>query len=266
MRMQKPFEPPDFFTKAFVICVILSTFWFAVSKSASSPSRSLFCESISSLIPRLNWPNLNTDPPRASRLSSCLFRLSYCNCWLDLPLVSLSSYSPVGKLLYFWDISESWSKKKTCSTTEDLLFSLWNKSESAISALQPDGASSNWVSPTEVLAVIHVDNTEIWKVVVIISNIGTITSSKNTKSMRKASKLWNTYSKILTLQYSFSTEYRMHDRGGHSTPHQKYYIISLTDQKVEIPHHLYLSYFFVFDSLTQKKVANSHFSIFTWPQ
>lgn len=110
--MQKPLEPPDFFTRAFVICVILSTFWFAVSKSVSSPSRSLFCESISSLIPRLNWPNLSTDPPRASRLSSCLFRLSYCNCWLDLPLVSLSSYSPVGKLLYFWDISESWCEKE----------------------------------------------------------------------------------------------------------------------------------------------------------
>ena len=112
MIMQKPLEPPDFFTRAFVISVILSTFWFAVSKSVSSPSRSLFCESISSLIPRLNWPNLSTDPPRASRLSSCLFRRSYCNCWLDLPLVSLSSYSPVGKLLYFWDISESWCEKE----------------------------------------------------------------------------------------------------------------------------------------------------------
>lgn len=100
--IQRFFDPPAFFTIAFVVCVSLPTLSFAVSRSTSNLFSMLFWWSISSLIPRLNCPNRRTDPPKASRLSSCSFiRRSYWRLWSPL---SSSSYSPVGKLLYFWAI------------------------------------------------------------------------------------------------------------------------------------------------------------------
>lgn len=102
---QRLFGPPAFLTIALVVFVSLSTFSFAVSRSTSSLLRRLFWQSSSSLMFRLICPSRSTELPRDSKLSSCSFiRRSYRRPLVGFPPLSSSSYSPVGRLLYFCDI------------------------------------------------------------------------------------------------------------------------------------------------------------------